>query len=422
MKKNICVIMLAVFALWGCGKEPTVSGGESEVVLNFYTWVDEESYMREMVSAYEQKNPGIKINITFIPNSEFHQGLEIAINGGEEVDLFTSTKPSLAVVNTEKGYAMELSDLLKDVDTSGYGEWIDELKIYGKVYMIPYRLSQWVVYYNKDLFDEAGIPYPAGDWTWEEYTEIARRLTTVRPDGSKVYGSLSYDLSQTWWRVPARTAGKENPLKDEDLAAFKKAALWNYNMAYEYEAQPKYTEFTGTEKYDYNRLFLEGNIAMYFGGDWCLPILNEGIEKEYQDIRYDVASLPYWESEESYSLATAAVMQVSSASSHPKEAFDFLTFVCGEEGAKILAANHILPAWDSPEIRNTFQDNLNVPIHSEYFFDDKEVVFTFMESGFDEAIEVVRKYVNQYLLKETGLEETFRKIENEFYEKGLKER
>ena len=161
---------------------------------------------------------------------------------------------------------------------------------------------------------------------------------------------------------------------------------------------------------------------MFFCGDWCLPILNEGIEKEYPDIRYDVTSLPYWEAEKTYSLATAAVMQVSSTSSHPKEAFDFLTFVCGEEGARILAANYILPAWDSPEIRKTFQDSLTVPIHSEYFFNDKEVAFIFMEPRFDEAIEIVRKYVNQYLLKETGLEETFRKIENEFYEKGLKER
>ena len=54
-----------------------------------------------------------------------------------------------------------------------------------------------------------------------------------------------------WWRTPVRTAGIENRMTEEGLEMYKKAAWWNYQMAYEYRAQPAFTELMDVSSYDY---------------------------------------------------------------------------------------------------------------------------------------------------------------------------
>ena len=65
----------------------------------------------------------------------------------------------------------------------------DVVKLYqkddGKQLGIPKDLDSAAVWYNKDMFDEAGIPYPTADWTWDDFREIAKKLT--KADGSQ-YG------------------------------------------------------------------------------------------------------------------------------------------------------------------------------------------------------------------------------------------
>lgn len=419
---TLCFALLLVLPA-GCAQKrdaevpETVS--EEFIQLEFYTWTDEESYMKEMAKWYMDEHEGIKVNVHVLPVSEYRQALEIMFNGSKPVDVFASSKPSIGAINWEKGYALDLTAYMGEHDTDGYGEWFEDLKLDQKVCMLPYRMSSWVVYYNKTIFDSLGIPYPREDWTWEEYTETARRLTRKNADGRQIYGSMSFDLSGTWWRTPARTTGKEDPLDPEGLTQLRRAAEWSYQMAYEYQVQPKYTEFTSVDSFDYNREFLEGNSGMFFNGEWCLPVLNGAVEANQLDFDYDVAPMPHWEGEDQYAVATAAVMQVAAKSEHPKEAFDFLRFLCGEEGARILARNNLIPAWNSAEIRRIFKESLLMPEHSDYFFSDEKISQILPDKNYEEALDIVKKYVNQYLLQEISSDQAFRSIEEEFAEKGL---
>ena len=110
----------------------------------------------------------------------------------------------------------ELDDLIaaNNTDITGAQATIDATKIDGKIYSLPYKTSSWFVVYNKDVFDAAGEPYPDGDWTWEEYAEVAARLTSGE-GADKVYGSLNFQPTSMWWRVPANTKGAINPLEEE---------------------------------------------------------------------------------------------------------------------------------------------------------------------------------------------------------------
>ena len=68
-----------------------------------------------------------------------------------------------------------------------------ELMYNGKTYSLPYRNDWYVLYYNKDLFDAAGVEYPSNDMTWEEYYDLAAKMTSGE-GSSKVYGSHNH----TW--------------------------------------------------------------------------------------------------------------------------------------------------------------------------------------------------------------------------------
>ena len=69
----------------------------------------------------------------------------------------------------------------------------------GKLYGLPNGTQTMVMYYNKKMFDDAGIAYPKDGWTWDEFSDAAKKLT--KADGS-VYGyglSSSYFQLTPWW-------------------------------------------------------------------------------------------------------------------------------------------------------------------------------------------------------------------------------
>ena len=59
-----------------------------------------------------------------------------------------------------------------------YSGLIDQMTIDGKIYGIPFRKDNNLIYYNKDLFDKAGVPYPEDGMTMAEYHELAARMTS----------------------------------------------------------------------------------------------------------------------------------------------------------------------------------------------------------------------------------------------------
>ena len=125
-------------------------------------------------------HPNVTIKLQFIPSNDYMTKLLTVFSGGGDIDCFgVSSPPSLAQVQA-KGSVMALDDLISSnkTDTSGYAGTLESIAIDGKTYALPYKTSSWVVYYNKDIFDAAGVPYPDGEWTWEEYYDIAGKLTS----------------------------------------------------------------------------------------------------------------------------------------------------------------------------------------------------------------------------------------------------
>lgn len=423
----IIMIMAACLLFPGCGQNQNISVKEEELippqttVLEFYSWQDEQKYMTQAIDAFMKENPDIRVNCHFIPTSEYGQTISILHNTNEKaIDLFAESKPTVSAADIKKNYVLDITELYTEKENTpiSYQEMLNKLKIDDRLYMLPYRKSTWAVYYNKDLFDQAGIPYPKDTWTWTEYTELARRLTDTK-DGRKTFGSISFEVDSMWWRTPARTAGIENEMTEESLYYFKEAALWNYKMAYEYQAQPAYTDLTDVSSYDYASRFLNGDIAMLYCGDWMIEILAQQIKTKGIPFSYDIAPLPGMETGNCYMPVTTALLQISSKSKHPREALQLAEYLAGEEGARILAECGIQPAWDTMQIRQLLQNSDFAPEHIEYFLDYDMAVYTMPDERMEEALKVINHYVGQYLMKEMDLETAFKNIESSLQERRL---
>ncbi len=77
----------------------------------------------------------------------------------------------------DKNLLQPWDDQIKDMDLSDFAAVIEGGKFDGAYYGLPYRTSSSIMYYNKTMFDAAGVPYPQEGWTYDDMLEIAKKLT-----------------------------------------------------------------------------------------------------------------------------------------------------------------------------------------------------------------------------------------------------
>lgn len=404
----LCGISLgtALFLQWQAESRHRTVPEQSvpETNLEIYAWEDERETFEALTAAFMTKYPEIRVNLHFFPTDEYQQSIAIAVNGNQPVDVIAAATLAAMANLIEKQQITALDEMLAASagDLSGIEEMMDYLRLDGNHYLMPYRNSTWVVYYNRKIFDEAGRDYPQGDWTWTEYARLAAELTDPL---KKQFGSINFDITSSWWRIPARTAGASNPLLIGDLALFEEAARWNYDLTYEKQAAMPYRQLTGMSAPNYIDRFLAGEAAMMYGGEWCIPMLNERIARSYPDFSYDVTKLPYWEGEKAYAIGSPAFLMIPEKSDRKENGLLFLQFACGAEGAGVLARMNLLPAWDSEEIRQEFQNNMVMPEHTEYFFSDLEIAQIPPSSDYTAAMNLFHDSIMSYLMGEISLEE-----------------
>lgn len=159
-----------------------VSSEGEEIHLKFTSWSGggEQVAMKSAVATFEEQNPNIKVDVEFVDNSNYTAKLNTLMAAG--------TPPNVAQLNGylapeygKKGELLDLKPYLSDIDMEDVlPEAVFEYD--DKIYGITFGVECQMVFYNKELFAQAGIKEPSSDaqnpWTWEEFAEAARKLTT----------------------------------------------------------------------------------------------------------------------------------------------------------------------------------------------------------------------------------------------------
>jgi multiple sugar transport system substrate-binding protein len=185
----ILLLTVALVAFAAGGAEPASTGPKQ---VTFYLW-DDPTY-EQLVDGYNAAHTDIQIAAEYIPASEYETKLITLLAGGTDMDAYMQKRSTDIFTQYANGNILPLDDLIAstgyDFDAlSGYAEAVT---VDGKVLALPFRGSSYYTYYNKKLFDAAGEPYPTsyvekGEWTWDKFAEVARRLTSDDVTGSLLY-------------------------------------------------------------------------------------------------------------------------------------------------------------------------------------------------------------------------------------------
>jgi multiple sugar transport system substrate-binding protein len=355
MKKlciSVLVLGLAFFALAGCRKKSEAAGiaNSGQTTVKWAIWdYDLTVYYKPLIDAYQAQNPQIKIEAVDLGSADFMTVLGTQLSGGADFDVLC-VKDIPGYANLVRQNRLEpLNSYIKSkgIDTALYGGTTEQIAVNGEVYALPFRSDFWLIFYNKDLFDAAGVPYPSNDITLDEYDALARRVT--RGSGAnKTYGAHYHT-----WRSAVSLFGildGKNTIVDgtyDFLAPY-------YARILKEQADGIVQSFAAlkTSGTHYSGAFFNNQIAMMNMGTWFIATQIDKVKAgESLSKNWGLAKYPHPAGVQAgTTLGTITSIAVNRNSKNKDAALDFMRFVSGPEGAAILAKTGTIPAIMNQEV------------------------------------------------------------------------
>lgn len=368
--------ILAVGGLTACGKSNIDSDdkkeGSKEEKQIVSVWsatfdTDEEIKIFQEAFGKTELSKSIEVKFTEVPsgtNQEKADKLLVSLIGGEDIDIFDANLAEYFNYAI-KGVLEPLDEYIKkdNYDLMTLGEDNVSLsKINDKLYGLPYIQSSWIMYYNKNLFDEAGIDYPTNDMTWDEFRETAKKLT--KGEGTnKQWGFTMADWACTWAGIATQAGAKfvnDDGTTNLEDDRFKDALKFKYDLTMVDKSGPSFAENKLTKAH-YAKLFSAGNIAMMPAGDWVHQNIKDNLSGEYP-FEYDVAYIPHPEGVDSgttYGAPRYIGINAKQADEDKAAAWEVMKFLTSEEVANMFVEScGTLPAASFPSTIELYKKSL----------------------------------------------------------------
>lgn len=394
-----------VFTIVGCSSNnsntPSSTNGNDKVVLEYYTWTDEEVYMKKVIEAFNAQNSDIEVHMNTISNNsnEYNTKIMTNLSCGSKMDVYSINGTTSLGTYSSKNQLLDLTDRIKEanMDVGAYGpsfQDITEVLTKGKYYALPYRTSQYALFYNKAIFDREGIDYPA-QLTWDQYAELAKALT--KGEGAdKQWGGYYAD----WMTAPLGALQKGTTILDDSLDDV--AGWFDYldRLYYKDQSHMSYKQMK-SQSTDWIKQFESGNVAMLINGEWTINMLKADIEAGKTNIEFDMAPLPLPEgTTDSITVGgVSTYIGINPESKNIDATFKFVQFVAGEAGEAIIADSSVLPAYASDKTKESFLNATGIQ-GSSFFFETNTVVENQPIAQIDEVNRVYSEQRDLFLFQE----------------------
>ena len=313
---------------------------------------------------YTEEHPNVTIEPVDIGTERF-QKLMTLIGSG--------TAPDIIYIN-EWCYSLAYRDVLmaldsfieadEDFDLSYYPEsLLVPLRYEDQLYALPQEVSPYVIYYNKDMFEAAGLEMPTDDWTIDEFYEAAKALTDPEKN---VYGyryASGADPFLGWLSragVDFDTSGTEVQGLDTQEALNALEFLYNLVVVDQISPNPAALTAMGTNA---DAMFRNQSVAMESMGLWMLP----QYKADPLSFEWDVVRMPMDQNQRT----KAGILNwgISADTKNPDAAWDLLKFLVGPESMEIVAeSNMALPAT-TDEAANQIVLDTHFPENVQAFVD-----------------------------------------------------
>lgn len=258
-----------------------------------YYYESKVKLMDELIKTFEKQNPDIKVEQKTFPYEQFNQKVAIAVPAGtgpDVVNLYYGWVPKYV----EAGYLQALPTDAFPVKTieDDFLPMVEAVKLEGKYWGLPTAVRALALFWNKDLFKEAGLDPAKPPRTWTELQQYAVKLTKRDKNGQLLQEGYAWNAdgqdNHVFVQVLLRQWGVE-PFSPDN-----RKVLWNAKPA-AYDAFRWWTELAAKHKVgepsfmgDYRTAFISGKAAMMIDGSFALGTL----KSKAQGVNWGVTTLP----------------------------------------------------------------------------------------------------------------------------------
>ena len=327
MKKRIKLAMLGMtavlFGLTACGNKQESKSAEGKTTIRFASWdtADDVDAQQKMVDKFNEEHPDIQVVLEAY-GSDFDTKISASMGSGDA--------PDVMYMWNYPAYHEGLEPLDSYIEKEGeeykknfYSTLWNYNSYDGQIYGLPVGFTTHCVYYNKDLFEKAGVEEPKDGWTWEDLEEKAKKINeatgvkgfsfSMKPD--------PYDYEMYLWSNGTAYCDKEGKMEGyinsdkalETYKMFQDMAKDGYAVA---------TEKSGSDEFE------SGQTAMFVYGAWAVKKYTEA------GVNFGLAKLPSFGTEKSASILSSSGVAIAKSSKNKEAAWEFVKYWTDEENNK----------------------------------------------------------------------------------------
>jgi multiple sugar transport system substrate-binding protein len=286
---------------------------------SFTTGSDKIDALEELIDVFEAENPDIRIEYSTADFGSYFTKLQTDFAAGNAPDVFELNYENF-VTFASRGTLLDIGDYIdgsSNISTSTfYPAALDAFSYDDHQLALPITFSTVMLFYNKDLFDAAGVSYPDDSWTWDDVISAATAITDAP---NRVWGISQPVQFWEFYKVAAQAGGglTVTPTIQINTEANLAAAHYLVDKVQVHHVMPTDIEMSGVGDID---LFLNSQLGMIVSGIWMFDqFTNEA------SFDWDVAVEPGGANKGTHFFSNAAV--VASTSTNPEAAYRWVEFL-----------------------------------------------------------------------------------------------
>ncbi|WBL73089.1 ABC transporter substrate-binding protein [Serratia liquefaciens] len=347
---------------------PTMLYAADQITLRYAVWDRNQlPAEQEIAKRFEKENPNIKISIELTPSAQYFVKLDSAAAGGVAPDIFWINMPYF-VQYAKNGIMQPLTPYISGSGVKLNDVVASSVKAYqydGQQMAIPRDVDSIAVWYNKKLFDQAGVSYPTSDWNWDDLKTKAAALKTGLKGGAfPLVMDLSIDGQDSYMNLLFQNGNHIVPKDGQPTDIANDKSIWVYQQLQSMMKDGLMPSAQQMSEVKTENIFQSNRAAMVYAGSWlAAPFANNPLINDH----IGVVMMPKIERQSGVAHSLAFAMSANSA--HKQEAWKYIEFMSTEasqtELAKVvIPANKVAAKAWAAEIKKVdvtpYIDTLNV--------------------------------------------------------------
>jgi len=327
-------------------------------------WVSDNNPARAaQISAFNEENPSLFLSLDY-GNSGL-QKIILQCASGVGPDIFDYSSEDIETYVA----AGVLMDVTEEADKSGFSAtknlWpsgVNTITVNGHQYGYPCNIGTNILVYNKNVFDYFGVPYPEGILTWDQFLELAQKVSTIanpQPGKRPVFGATGLGWRPVFESRRGEYFGEKGDLQILNSNDLKIAFQMHKDYLFKYRimASSVETKSMGSQGGwgggNLNQ-FASGRFAMVITGHWSLIAFTQAYKQSIDNLkarginpdevtdpferplRIGAVLIPKFADMPPYYRLNARVAGINSKSPRREEALKFLQYLAGPTYSRLL--------------------------------------------------------------------------------------